>query len=109
MTIFAPSTKSGTPAAAADDMVEPEVSSARLQELQALIKTQQHAFNRNCEGRQMSVLLEKPGREPGQLVGRSPWLQAVQVDAPPELMGSICDITIAKTGNNSLFGRLVQL
>ena len=103
---FKYSPRPGTPAADASEMVPAEVASARLQELQGLIKTQQKRFNTACIGRSMSVLLEKPGRNPGQLVGRSPWLQAVQVDAPATLQGEICDVVISAAGNNSLFGDL---
>jgi tRNA-2-methylthio-N6-dimethylallyladenosine synthase len=57
-------------------------------------------------GRTIDVLLEKPGREPGQLTGRSPWLQAVQVDAPAEMIGTIVPVTVDRIGSNSLFGTL---
>ncbi len=55
----------------------------------------------------MTVLLERKGREPGQLVGKSPWLQAVQVDAPEELIGEIVTVTIDSMGTNSLFGTML--
>jgi tRNA-2-methylthio-N6-dimethylallyladenosine synthase len=50
----------------------------------------------------MAVLLEKPGREPGQLIGRSPWLQSVIVDASAGKIGDIVDVTITRAGPNSL-------
>ena len=53
------------------------------------------------------VLLEKTGRNPGQLVGKSPWLQPVQLDAPEDLIGSIQAVEIVDIGSNSLFGRLI--
>jgi tRNA-2-methylthio-N6-dimethylallyladenosine synthase len=53
------------------------------------------------------VLLEKPGRHPGQLVGRSPYLQPVQLLAPPSLIGEVVSVAITDVGPNSLFGALV--
>jgi tRNA-2-methylthio-N6-dimethylallyladenosine synthase len=52
------------------------------------------------------VLLEKPGRRPGQLVGRSPYLQPVQIMAPVSLIGSVVPVTVTEIGSNSLFGAL---
>ena len=80
----------------------------RLQRLQALILDQQTAFNRSKVGTTMDVLLEKQGRRPGQLMGRSPFLQAVQVDADPSRIGSILSVDIDTLGSNSLFGRLTH-
>ena len=74
------SPRPGTPAADMDDQVPEEEKSERLQRLQALITRQQREFNAGFAGRTLDVLLEKPGRLSGQLVGRSPYLQAVQVD-----------------------------
>ncbi len=74
--------------------------------LQALISKQQAAFNARMRGLTIDVLFEKPGKHPGQIVGRSPWLQAVQADAPPRLIGTIAPVTIEAVGANSLFGAL---
>ena len=82
------------------------VKAARLQRLQDLLQAQQTAFNAAMHDRTMDVLLEKPGRKPGQLVGRSPWLQAVHVDAPAEIIGTIAAVRIEAIGANSLFGSL---
>jgi tRNA-2-methylthio-N6-dimethylallyladenosine synthase len=57
----------------------------------------------------VSVLFEKLGRHPGQIAGKSPYLQAVQVDAPAALIGRIMDVTITGTSSNSLFGSLDRL
>ena len=61
----------------------------RLARLNAEILTQQIAFAKSCEGRILPVLIEKPGRMPGQLGGRSPYLQAVHMDGPARLIGTI--------------------
>jgi tRNA-2-methylthio-N6-dimethylallyladenosine synthase len=56
----------------------------------------------------LDVLFERPGRHPGQLVGRSPYLQPVQVTAPSSLIGTIAAVTVSAVSSNSLFGVLVQ-
>jgi tRNA-2-methylthio-N6-dimethylallyladenosine synthase len=101
---FMYSPRPGTPAAEMEDQVPQEEKSERLQRLQAAITKHQRNFNAGFAGRTIDVLLEKPGRLPGQLVGRSPYLQAVQVMAPSKLIGSIQRVTVAEIGTNSLFG-----
>jgi tRNA-2-methylthio-N6-dimethylallyladenosine synthase len=64
------------------------------------------AFDRSLVGRTLSVLMERPGRYPGQLAGRSPYMQAVHVDAPDELLGGVADVTVVSAGPNSLTGSL---
>jgi len=103
---FKYSPRPGTPAADSDCQVDETLKSERLSRLQALLNSQQSAFNTAMRGRTIDVLLEKPGREPGQLTGRSPWLQAVQVDAPASAIGSIANVHIERIGANSLFGSL---
>ena len=104
---FKYSPRPGTPAADMEQIAEP-IKIERLRELQTAIDTQQAAFNAGCVGRSFQVLFEKPGRLPGQLVGRSPYLQPVQVFAPPTLMGEIAAVRIDRTGTNSLFGTLAE-
>jgi len=103
---FMYSPRPGTPAAEIDDQVPPEEKAERLQRLQAVITRHQRAFNAQFTGREFDVLLDKPGRRPGQLVGRSPYLQAVQVIAPRSLIGRIARVTVTEVGSNSLFGAL---
>jgi len=105
---FMYSPRPGTPAAERNDQVPQEVKSERLQRLQALITRYQRRFNAGFAGRTLDVLLEKPGKIPGQLVGRSPYLQAVQVMAPVGLIGSIQRVTVTEVGSNSLFGALAD-
>ena len=103
---FKYSPRPGTPAAIAEDQVPEPVKTERLAALQALLLRQQRAFNQDCVGRVLPVLFEKPGRHPGQLVGRSPYLQAVHGDAPPELVGQIVPVMIRATQPNSLAGEI---
>ena len=104
---FKYSPRPGTPGAKMSDRVVEGLAMERLAELQALIRDQQVAFNRSCVGSTLDVLLEKTGREPGQLGGRSPYLQAVHLDADPELIGTIQKVRISSVRSNSLDGELV--
>ncbi|MBK0400902.1 tRNA (N6-isopentenyl adenosine(37)-C2)-methylthiotransferase MiaB [Limibaculum sp. M0105] len=104
---FKYSARPGTPAAEESDQVPEAVKAERLARLQALLAEQQTAFQASCVGREMPVLIEKPGRHAGQMVGRSPWLQAVHLAADASLLGRIVPVAIETTGPNSLAGRLV--
>ena len=105
---FKYSPRPGTPAAAMPTAVAEDVKTERLHRLQALLAEQQQAFNAGCVGRTLPVLLEKPGRLPGQLIGRSPYLQSVHLDAPAERIGRIEAVTIEGAGRNSLAGALLR-
>src|SRR5262249_13347621 len=91
---FKYSPRPGTPAAAEPKQISDGVKSDRLQALQILLKQQQGAFNDSCVGRTMNVLFEKPGRRPGQAVGRSPWLQPVHAEQAAHLIGEIHQVRI---------------
>ena len=99
---FKYSPRPGTPAADRADQVPEEVKSGRLARLQALLGAQQKDFNQACLGREMPVLLEKPGRHPGQLIGRSPYLQSVYLDAGGYAIGDMVNVTIDRVGSNAL-------
>ncbi len=106
---FKYSPRPGTPGATMEDQVPDEVRGERLNRLQALLRHQQHNFNEGCVGTRLPVLLERPGRKVGQLVGRSPYLQPVNVDADAALLGEVIEVVIEEAGPNSLFGRLPQV
>jgi tRNA-2-methylthio-N6-dimethylallyladenosine synthase len=105
---FKYSPRPGTPGAEMNGQIDEAVKSERLQRLQEAIDRGQAAFNRTCLSRTLDVLFERPGRRPGQLVGRSPYLQPVQAAAPASLIGEIAAVTITEIGSNSLFGVLVE-
>jgi tRNA-2-methylthio-N6-dimethylallyladenosine synthase len=105
---FKYSARPGTPAALMQGQIPEDVKDARLRRLQALLSTQQEEFNRACVGQVLPVLLEKPGRQPGQLGGRSPYLQAVHVSGPAAWIGRIVDVRIDSCRPNSLAGTVVQ-
>ncbi len=104
---FKYSARPGTPAADLAEPVPGTVQAARLERLQAMLNAQQQAFNRGCVGRRISVLFERAGRREGQLVGRSPWLQAVHAEADARLIGDIIEVEIVGAGPNSLEGAIV--
>jgi len=103
---FKYSPRPGTPAAGRDNQVPDEVKAARLAALQDLLNVQQLSFNDACIGRTLEVLLERPGRKPGQLLGRSPYLQAVHVDDCEHHLGEIVRVEIVAAHANSLSGRI---
>ncbi len=103
---FKYSPRPGTPAAAHDAPVSEAVKAARLAELQALLGEQTRTFNRSFLGKTMSVLLDRPGRHHGQVAGRSPYLQPVQVAASHDLIGTIAPVAIDDVLSNSLSGRI---
>jgi tRNA-2-methylthio-N6-dimethylallyladenosine synthase len=102
---FAYSPRPGTPAAGRPGVPD-EVSSERLQRLQALLARQQAAFLAAQVGRVLPVLVEKPGRMPGQVAGRSPYLSGVHLQADTGLIGSIVRVRIVAAGTNALAGEL---
>jgi tRNA-2-methylthio-N6-dimethylallyladenosine synthase len=104
---FKYSPRPGTPAAAEPQVPEP-VRAERLAALQALLQTQQRAFNDASVGSVMRVLFEKPGRHQGQLVGRSPYLQPVHADAVPDRIGDILPVQIIGVRSNSLTGVIAE-
>jgi tRNA-2-methylthio-N6-dimethylallyladenosine synthase len=105
---FKYSTRPGTPGADLGDQVDEDVKSERLERLQALLLKQQHEFAQSLVGKTMDVLLEKPGRMPEQLIGRSPWLQSVNLDANALKIGDIVHVRITATGPNSLFAEVAS-
>jgi tRNA-2-methylthio-N6-dimethylallyladenosine synthase len=104
---FKYSTRPGTPGADMGNQIEEHVKAERLEILQAEITSQSRAFNAGCVGLTMPVLIEKPGRNPGQVAGRSPYLQAVHIAADQGLIGQILPVEIIGQAKNSLEGRIV--
>jgi tRNA-2-methylthio-N6-dimethylallyladenosine synthase len=105
---FAYSPRPGTPAAEMDGQIPEPEKIERLHRLQAVIARQQRDYNAGFIGRRVEVLLEKPGKLPGQLVGRTPYLHTVQVMAPRALIGTAVSVAITDMGTNTLFGALVD-
>ncbi|WEK47485.1 MAG: tRNA (N6-isopentenyl adenosine(37)-C2)-methylthiotransferase MiaB [Candidatus Andeanibacterium colombiense] len=104
---FKYSPRPGTPAAAMDGQVPPEVMNERLQRLQAALGRGSLAFNRNSVGRTCEVLVERLGRQEGQWLGKSPWLQSVHFQGDAAI-GDIVSVELTEALPNSLGGRLLE-
>ena len=104
---FKYSPRPGTPAAGMDGQIAAEVMDERLQRLQAAINADQHAFNMATVGKRTEILLERQGRETGQLIGKTPWLQSVHVEATSAQIGDMIEVDILSAGPKSLAGALV--
>ena len=104
---FKYSIRPGTPAGAMEKQVPEDVKSSRLQQLQGLLNEQQLAFNQKTVGTTQSVLLDRKGREEGQFIGRSPFMQSVVVNGPDRLYGQVIDVRIDQAHPNSITGSLV--
>jgi tRNA-2-methylthio-N6-dimethylallyladenosine synthase len=105
---FKYSPRPGTPAALLEDQLSEAVKSERLARLQALLARQARAGSEAALGRRLPVLFEKPGRQPGQILGRSPYLQPVHAEGPESLIGGVAEVEIVEIRTNSLAGRLVE-
>jgi tRNA-2-methylthio-N6-dimethylallyladenosine synthase len=101
---FKYSPRPGTPAADMADQIAMEIMDERLQRLQSQIVADQTAFNQKTVGKTCDVLLERPGKFDGQLIGKSPWLQSVHVLAPDLSIGNIVSVQITDSGPLSLKG-----
>ncbi|MBT2187580.1 tRNA (N6-isopentenyl adenosine(37)-C2)-methylthiotransferase MiaB [Sphingobium nicotianae] len=104
---FKYSSRPGTPAADMDGQIAPELMDERLQRLQAAINREQLAFNQATIGKRTQILLERKGRQAGQLIGKSPWLQSVVIEAEDVGIGDLVEVDIVSAGPNSLTGAVV--
>lgn len=104
---FKYSARPGTQAADLDEQIAEELKNERLLRLQDLLEQQRQAFNRSLLGREFDVLFDKPGRLPGQITGRAPYLLPVQVMGPSHLIGTVAPVRIVGLSTNSLFGELI--
>ena len=104
---FKYSRRPGTPGWAMLDQVPENVKTARLAALQALLGQQAREFNLSKVGATVPVLFAEPGRKPGQIIGKTPWLQSVYADGPPRLIGRVVDTRLTEGHANSLAGEIV--
>jgi tRNA-2-methylthio-N6-dimethylallyladenosine synthase len=103
---FKYSPRPGTPAAEMPGTVSAAVMDERLVRLQELIDSQQSAFNAATIGRTVDVLFERAARNPGQIVGRTPWLQPAHVMASEDIVGKVLPVTVTSLERYSLLGHL---
>ncbi|TAJ87841.1 MAG: tRNA (N6-isopentenyl adenosine(37)-C2)-methylthiotransferase MiaB [Reyranella sp.] len=104
---FRYSRRPGTPGAALADQVPENVKVARLAALQALVGHQARRFNESKAGTTVPVLFAEPGRKPGQIMGKTPWLQSVYAQGNPRLFGHVVDVRLIEGYANSLLGEIV--
>jgi len=105
---FKYSRRPGTPAAGMPGQVDEEVKAERLARLNALLDRQRQAFDLAQIGKTLPVLVERIGRNPGQIGGKSPYLQAVHLDGPVRLLGQIVPVKITARSANALAGVLAE-
>jgi tRNA-2-methylthio-N6-dimethylallyladenosine synthase len=103
---FKYSSRPGTPGSAMPGQVPDSVKSARLAALQSLLGEQARTFNASKVGLTVPVLFAEPGRKPGQIIGKTPWLQSVYAEGPQRLIGHIVDVRLLEGHANSLAGRI---
>ncbi len=104
---FKYSRRPGTPGATLQDQVPESVKSARLAALQALLGRQAREFNASKVGATVPVLFAESGRKPGQIIGKTPWLQSVYAEGNPRLIGHVVDVRLIEGHPNSLAGEIV--
>ena len=105
---FKYSARPGTPAATMEGAVDPQVMDDRLQRLQARLAEHSLAFNRATIGQDTKILVDRKGRLPGQMIGKSPWLQSIFVETDAAI-GTMLDVTVTHALRNSLGGVLRDL
>ncbi len=103
---FKYSARPGTPGAVMSGMIAEPVKDKRLHELQALLQEQQLAYNLSMVGKTMPVLFDRKGNKDGQLLGKSPYMQSVYVDAPERLFGQTVDVKITAAFQNGMSGEV---
>jgi len=103
---FKYSRRPGTPATAMPNQIDEKIKDERLQELQQILRDQQIAFNQSCVGQTMPVLFENVMKDETHIFGRTPYMQAIHVEAPPRIVGQELMVKIESAGSNSMKGRI---
>ena len=103
---FKYSRRPGTPGSVLPDQVPEGVKAARLAALQSLLGRQARDFNASTVGATVAVLFAETGRKPGQIVGKTPWLQSVYAEGNPRLIGRIVEVRVTEGHANSLAGEI---
>ena len=106
---FKYSARPGTPAAQLSEQVSEPVKQDRLARLQQRLEAQRRSFNTSMVGAVVDVLFEKSGRYPGQIIGKSPYLQAVVVEAPEDLIGKVRPVRLLSNATNSMGGEILPM
>ena len=106
---FKYSPRPGTPAATGESQVAEEVKAERLESLQQLLNAQQYAFNKSTEGHVVDILVERAGRQAGQMAGRSPYMQAVNFIGDASQIGKIVPCKLSAARQNSMTGQILAI
>ena len=104
---FKYSRRPGTPGSVLKGQVAENIKDERLSELQNILNEQQLSFNNRFIGKSFDVLLERTGKKDNQLVGKSPYMQAVHVKTKNHKIGDIVKINILRADKNSLEGKCI--
>ena len=104
---FKYSRRPGTPGSLLKGQVAENIKEERLSELQSILNEQQFNFNRRFIGKSFDVLLERVGKKDNQLVGKSPYMQAIHVITKNYKIGDIVNINILSADKNSLEGKCI--
>ncbi len=105
---FKYSVRPGTPAGSMDGQVAETLKTERLYEIQDFLKEQQWAFNKTKVGTVQSVLFDRIGKVPGQILGKTPYMQSVPLEAPKRLLGCLTDVLIKEAYANSMMGIILD-
>ncbi|MDA0938704.1 MAG: tRNA (N6-isopentenyl adenosine(37)-C2)-methylthiotransferase MiaB, partial [Proteobacteria bacterium] len=103
---FKYSQRPGTPGAALPNQISEDIKSKRLAMLQDVINHNQLKFNKQFIGETLKVLFQKKGKKANQITGKSPYMQSVVVEGSEDLIGSIVDVKIKSSYQNSLHGEI---
>ena len=106
---FKYSPRPGTPAAIMESQVAEDEKTRRLDRLHEVLERHQLAFNRRMVGRRLDVLAERPGRKPGQLIGRTPYLQSIHFDGAERLIGRMVSLEVTAAYGISLSGQVAVM
>lgn len=106
---FKYSPRPGTPAAEKETQVPEAEKESRLARLQAALLQQQRRFNARTVGQVLPVLIEREGRKPGQVIGKSPYMQSVVIEHASAFMGQLAQARITRAGEVSVMGELLAL
>ncbi len=105
---FSYSARPGTPASGLSTQIDESVKQERLQRIIEALRQQQFHFNQTSVGQIMPTLLERHGKKPGQLLGKSPYLQSVLIDGPDSLLNTLVDVRITSAHPTSIMGEIVK-
>ena len=73
-----------------------------MHEVQLTLKKYQLEFNSKFLGKKIDILLETKGKNNQQFIGKSPWMQSVNIEKNNLHLGKIKNVEVIFCGQNSL-------